>query len=60
MAKLGTKKRPAVVHVETEARAAQMRLTGTALWRRARPEEDHELIRAIASDVTRWVEQCEG
>lgn len=49
-----------VARPETDARAAQMRLTGTALWRRARPEEDHELIRAVASDITRWVEQCDG
>lgn len=49
-----------VARPETDARAAQMRLTGTALWRRARPEEDHDLIRAVATDITRWVEQCEG
>lgn len=49
-----------VARPETDARAADMRLTGTALWRRANPAEDRELIQNVASDIAHWIERCDG
>lgn len=48
-----------VARPETDARHADLRLTGTALWRRPHPADDHELIHSVASDILHWIEQCD-
>jgi hypothetical protein len=46
------------VRLESDAAAADAKLPGSPLWRRAEPGEDAVLAAAMTSDLAAWVMQC--
>jgi len=49
-----------VVRHETDARAADLKVPGAPLWRRAEPDNDPVLAELLAEDIAAWVRACEG
>ena len=45
---------------EGDARAADVKLRGAPLWRRAEPDNDPALATLLADDIAAWVRACEG
>lgn len=53
---------PAVAHTirfEGDARAADVKLRGAPLWRRAEPDNDPVLATLLADEIATWVRACE-
>jgi hypothetical protein len=46
------------VRLESDPQDAEIKLTGTPLWRRAEPGEDGELAAALVADLAARVKQC--
>jgi hypothetical protein len=46
------------LRLESDALPADLKVTGTPLWRRAEPSEDAALAAALADDLAAWVKQC--
>jgi hypothetical protein len=46
------------VRLEDEAGDADVRLSGTPLWRRAEPDHDPGLAAAAVADITEWMTTC--
>lgn len=46
------------VRLSTDAAAADAKIDGTPLWRRAEPGEDTALSAELAADLARWIDQC--
>jgi hypothetical protein len=49
-----------IARLETDVMAADIKLAGAPLWRRAEPGEDATLATAIASDLVDWTRICAG
>lgn len=49
-----------VVRHETDAKAADLKVPGAPLWRRAEPDNDPALAQLLADDIAAWVRECEG
>jgi hypothetical protein len=49
-----------IARLETDVMAADIKLPGAPLWRRAEPGEDATLSAAIASDLVDWTRICAG
>jgi len=47
------------VRLEGDARAADAKLRGAPLWRRAEPDNDPALATLLADDIAAWVRACE-
>lgn len=47
-----------VARLATDAAAADVKLPGSALWRRAEPGEDPALLAAMLTDIIAWTRQC--
>ncbi|NIJ20500.1 hypothetical protein FHS95_002192 [Sphingomonas naasensis] len=45
---------------EGDARAADVKLQGAPLWRRAEPDNDPALAHLLADDIAAWVRACEA
>ena len=48
------------VGLASDHSSADLKLTGSALWRRAEPGEDSELAQAIVADLLDWMKQCDA
>jgi hypothetical protein len=48
------------VRLESDARDADVKLPGAALWRRAEPGDDPLLAETLAGDIAHWVAACAG
>ncbi len=48
------------VRLETDARPADARLSGSPLWRRAEPDNDAAFAARIADDIAAWIATCAG
>ncbi len=48
------------VRYETDAKAADLKVAGAPLWRRAEPDNDLALADLLADDIAAWVRACEG
>ncbi len=46
-----------IVRLESENKAGDIQIPGSALWLRAEPDDDPALSSAIAQDIARWIEQ---
>lgn len=46
------------LRLESDPAAADARCAGTPLWRRAEPDEDRDLVHALADDLLEWMKQC--
>jgi hypothetical protein len=46
------------VRLESDARDADAKLPGSALWRRAEPGDDPELAEVLAVDIADWIATC--
>lgn len=46
------------VRLESDAAAADLKVAGTPLWRRAEPGEDAALAAALADDLIAWMKSC--
>ncbi len=46
------------LRLESDAGAADAKLPGSPLWRRAEPGDDPELAAALVVDLTAWVKTC--
>lgn len=49
-----------VIRYETDVKAADLKVPGAPLWRRAEPDNDPALAALLADDVAAWVRTCEG
>jgi hypothetical protein len=49
-----------IVRHETDAKAADFKVPGAPLWRRAEPDNDPALAQFLADDIATWVRACEG
>lgn len=47
-----------VARLETDAQAADVKIAGQPLWRRAEPEHDTAFSQRFANDISDWVETC--
>ena len=47
-----------VVRLESDAGAANEKVTGVPLWRRAEPGEDEVLSKALAQSIVAWGQSC--
>ena len=47
-----------IVRLESDARDADLKLAGAALWRRAEPGDDPQLAAALADDIAEWIRPC--
>lgn len=48
------------VRLEGDARAADVKLRGAPLWRRAEPDNDPALATLLADEIAAWVRACES
>ncbi|MCP3730177.1 hypothetical protein M9978_07015 [Sphingomonas sp. MG17] len=48
------------VRLETEAKPADAKLSGSPLWRRAEPDNDIDFAARVADDIAAWIETCAG
>ncbi|MES2989329.1 MAG: hypothetical protein V4808_15625 [Pseudomonadota bacterium] len=48
------------VRHETDAKAADLKVSGAPLWRRAEPDNDPALANLLADDIAAWVRACES
>ncbi|WP_066794032.1 hypothetical protein [Sphingomonas soli] len=48
------------VRHETDAKAADLKVPGAPLWRRAEPDNDPALAARLADDIADWIRACEG
>lgn len=48
------------VRHETDVKAADLKVPGAPLWRRAEPDNDTALAELLADDIAAWVRACEG
>jgi len=48
------------IRFEGDARAADLKLRGAPLWRRAEPDNDPALATLLADDIGAWVRACEA
>ena len=46
------------VRLESDPQPADLKMSGSPLWRRAEPGEDPALAAALAKDLSKWIEQC--
>lgn len=46
------------VRLETEAKPADAKLSGSPLWRRAEPDNDPIFAQAVANDLAAWIATC--
>ncbi len=46
------------VRLESDPRAADLKLPGPALWRRSEPSNAVELAASLADDLSNWAERC--
>lgn len=46
------------VRLESDPRAADRKVPGTPLWRRAEPDNDPALAALLAQDVAEWIDAC--
>lgn len=46
------------VRLETDPQAADLKIPGSPLWRRAEPGDDPALAAALAQDCADWIELC--
>jgi hypothetical protein len=46
------------VRLETDTVAANHKVAGTPLWRRAEPGEDAQLAEMLADDLASWIQKC--
>lgn len=46
------------VRLSTEAADADVKISGTPLWRRAEPSDDEILLNAIVDDISAWASTC--
>lgn len=46
------------VRLDTEAKPADVKLTGSPLWRRAEPDNDPAFAALIADDIAAWIATC--
>jgi len=46
------------LRLATDRAEADLKLEGPPLWRRAEPQNSHELAEAMASDISQWARQC--
>lgn len=49
-----------VVRHESDAKAADLKVPGAPLWRRAEPDNDPALATLLADDIAAWVRACES
>ncbi|RYE03535.1 MAG: hypothetical protein EOP61_04275 [Sphingomonadales bacterium] len=49
-----------IVRHETDAKAADLKVFGAPLWRRAEPDNDPALAALLADDIADWIRTCEG
>ncbi|RYY24170.1 MAG: hypothetical protein EOP62_17910 [Sphingomonadales bacterium] len=49
-----------IVRHETDAKAADLKVPGAPLWRRAEPDNDPVLANLLADDIAAWVRACES
>lgn len=49
-----------IVRPESDAKAADLKVLGAPLWRRAEPGNDPALANLLADDIVAWVRACEG
>lgn len=48
------------VRLETEAKPAAAKLSGSPLWRRAEPDNDPAFAQRVAGDIAQWITTCAG
>ncbi len=46
------------VRLATEAKPADVKLSGSPLWRRAEPDNDLAFAQAVADDIAGWITTC--
>ncbi|MET1112949.1 MAG: hypothetical protein ABWX67_15640 [Allosphingosinicella sp.] len=46
------------LRLATDRGEADLKLEGPPLWRRAEPQNSHELAEAMAWDISQWVSEC--
>lgn len=46
------------VRLETDAKPADAKLTGSPLWRRAEPDNDLAFAKRVADDIAAWIATC--
>ena len=49
-----------VVRLDTDAQAADRKVAGSPLWRRAEPDNDVALATVLADDIADWIRTCVG
>lgn len=52
--------RTRVVRFDSDAQAADRKVAGSPLWRRAEPDNDPALAALLADDIADWVRACAG
>jgi hypothetical protein len=48
------------VRLESDPKAADLKVSGAPLWRRTEPDNDPALAALLADDIAAWVRACEG
>ncbi len=48
------------VRIDSDPRAADVKLPGAALWRRSEPGDDPALAALLADDIAGWIATCAG
>ena len=48
------------VRHDSDVKAADLKVPGAPLWRRAEPDNDLALAELLANDIASWVRACEG
>ncbi len=46
------------VRLDSDAAEAEMKISGTPLWRRAEPDENPAMSQALADDLSSWLKSC--